>query len=312
MAQRRDATAAGEASVSMLVCAAGAATGSASAAGSHSAASIAAVGGSFGWWRACRSGRPKEAARGRPLSTTVVWAGGVGVVDVTTRLGVHEIGIPADRAMGIPGVDAVLRGARAFERQMRAAVCAGAMPKPDVVKGALPSWPSTLRSRFSDRRAYGGRHSSSGAPGFLAGLADVAAGVEPESDGNVSRLAACFEAYGSSAPFTVSSSVPVISDTAMQGGEPVRNTCSASSGFACCHLLKPLGPNLLERCDPGGDPDGLVSMGGCNDTQPTSATDVLSAPGAVQLGVVAAAHANKPVRVAARVAAFQEVRSKRF
>ena len=266
MALRCDATAAGEASVSMLVCAAGAATGSASAAGSHSAASTAAVGGSFGW---CR---PIEAARGRPLSTAVVWAAGVGVVGVTTRLGVHEIGIPADRAMGIPGVDAVLRGARAFERQMRAAVCAGAMPKPDV-KDALPSWPSTLQSRFSARRAYGGRHSSSGAPGFLAGPADVAAGVEPESDGDGSSLAACFEAYGSSAPFSASSSVPVISDTAMKGGESVRrHTCSASSGFDCCRLLKPLVLNLLERCDPRGDPDGLVSMGGCNDTQPRPAS----------------------------------------
>lgn len=236
----------------MLVCAAGAATGSASAAGLHSAASTAAVGGSFGW---CR---PKEAARGRPLSITVVWAGCVGVVGVTTRLGVHEIGIPADRAMGTPEVDAVLPGARAFERQMRAAVCAGATPKPDV-KGALPSWPSTLQSRFSARRAYGGCHSSSGAPGFLAGLADVAAGVEPESDGNVSRLAACFEAYGSSAPFTASSSQT--------------HTCSSAySGFDCCHLLKPLGLNLLERCDPGGDLDGLVSMGGCNDTQPRPAS----------------------------------------
>ena len=248
----------------MLVCAAGAATGSASAAGSHSAASTAAVGGSCG----C----PIEAARGRPLSTAVVWAAGGGVVGVTTRLGVHEIGIPADRAMGIPGVDAVLRGARAFERQMRAAICAGAMPKPDV-KGALPSWPSTLQSRFSARRAYGGRHSSSGAPGFLAGPADVAAGVEPESDGDGSSLAACFEAYGSSAPFSASSSVPVISDTAMKGGESVRrHTCSASSGFDCCRLLKPLVLNLLERCDTGGDPDGLVSMGGCNDTQPRPAS----------------------------------------
>ena len=248
----------------MLVCAAGAATGSASAAGSHSAASTAAVGGSCG----C----PIEAARGRPLSTAVVWAAGVGVVGVTARLGVHEIGIPADRAMGIPGVDAVLRGARAFERQMRAAICAGAMPKPDV-KGALPSWPSTLQSRFSARRAYGGRHSSSGAPGFLAGPADVAAGVEPESDGDGSSLAACFEAYGSSAPFSASSSVPVISDTAMKGGESVRrHTCSASSGFDCCRLLKPLVLNLLERCDTGGDPDGLVSMGGCNDTQPRPAS----------------------------------------
>ena len=250
----------------MLVCAAGAATGSASAAGSHSAASTAAVGGSCGW---CR---PIEAARGRPLSTAVVWAAGVDVVDVTTRLGVHEIGIPADRAMGIPGVDAVLRGARAFERQMRAAVCAGAMPKPDV-KDALPSWPSTPQSRFSARRAYGGRHSSSGAPGFLAGPADVAAGVEPESDGDGSSLAASFEAYGSSAPFSASSSVPVISDTAMKGGESVRrHTCSASSGFDCCRLLKPLVLNLLERCDPRGDPDGLVSMGGCNDTQPRPAS----------------------------------------
>ena len=250
----------------MLVCAAGAATGSASAAGSHSAASTAAVGGSCGW---CR---PIEAARGRPLSTAVVWAAGVDVVDVTTRLGVHEIGIPADRAMGIPGVDAVLRGARAFERQMRAAICAGAMPKPDV-KDALPSWTSTLKSRFSARRAYGGRHSSSGAPGFLAGPADVAAGVEPESDGDGSSLAACFEAYGSSAPFSASSSVPVISDTAMKGGESVRrHTCSASSGFDCCRLLKPLVLNLLERCDPRGDPDGLVSMGGCNDTQPRPAS----------------------------------------
>ena len=248
----------------MPVCAAGAAKGSASAAGSHSAASTAAVGGSCGW---CR---PIEAARGRPLSTAVVWAAGVGVVGVTTRLGVHEIGIPADRAMGIPGVDAVLRGARAFERQMRAAVCA--MPKPDV-KDALPSWPSTLQSRFSARRAYGGRHSSSGAPGFLAGPADVAAGVEPESDGDGSSLAACFEAYGSSAPFSASSSVPVISDTAMKGGESVRrHTCSASSGFDCCRLLKPLVLNLLERCDPRGDPDGLVSMGGCNDTQPRPAS----------------------------------------
>ena len=248
----------------MPVCAAGAAKGSASAAGSHSAASTAAVGGSCGW---CR---PIEAARGRPLSTAVVWAAGVGVVGVTTRLGVHEIGIPADRAMGIPGVDAVLRGARAFERQMRAAVCA--MPKPDV-KDALPSWPSTLQSRFSARRAYGGRHSSSGAPGFLAGPADVAAGVEPESDGDGSSLAASFEAYGSSAPFSASSSVPVISDTAMKGGESVRrHTCSASSGFDCCRLLKPLVLNLLERCDPRGDPDGLVSMGGCNDTQPRPAS----------------------------------------
>ena len=254
----------------MLVCAAGAATGSASAAGSHSAASTAAVGGSSGWrvvWF-----RPIEAARGRPLSTAVVWAAGVGVVGVTTRLGVHEIGIPADRAMGIPGVDAVLRGARAFERQMRAAICAGAMPKPDV-KDALPSWPSTLKSRFSARRAYGGRHSSSGAPGFLAGPADVAAGVEPESGGDGSSLAACFEAYGSSAPFSASSSVPVMSDTAMKGGESVRrHTCSASSGFGCCRLLKPLVLNLLERCDPRGDPDGLVSMGGCNDTQPRPAS----------------------------------------
>ena len=265
----------------MLVCAAGAATGSASAAGSHSAASTAAVGGSCGW---CR---PIEAARGRPLSTAAVWAAGGGVVDVTTRLGVHEIGIPADRAMGggtgeapaassrapaAVGVDAVLRGARAFERQMRAAVCAGAMPKPDV-KDALPSWTSTLKSRFSARRAYGGRHSSSGAPGFLAGPADVAAGVEPESDGDGSSLAACFEAYGSSAPFSASSSVPVISDTAMKGGESVRrHTCSASSGFDCCRLLKPLVLNLLERCDPRGDPDGLVSMGGCNDTQPRPAS----------------------------------------
>ena len=248
----------------MVVCAAGAATGSASAAGSHSAASTAAVGGSCG----C----PIEAARGRPLSTAVVWAAGVGVVGVTTRLGVHEIGIPADRAIGIPGVDAVLRGARAFERQMRAAICAGAMPKPDV-KDALPSWPSTMQSRFSARRACGGRHSSSGAPGFLAGPADVAAGVEPESDGDGSSLAACFEAYGSSAPFSVSSSVPVISDTAMKGGESVRrHTCSASSGFDCCRLLKPLVLNLLERCDPRGDPDGLVSMGGCNDTQPRPAS----------------------------------------
>ena len=170
-----------------------------------------------------------------------------------------------------PGVDAVQRGAKR-ERQMRAAICAGAMPKPDV-KDALPSWPSTLQSRFSARRAYGGRHSSSGAPGFLAGPADVAAGVEPESDGDGSSLAACFEAYGSSAPFSASSSVPVISDTAMKGGESVRrHTCSASSGFDCCRLLKPLVLNLLERCDPRGDPDGLVSMGGCNDTQPRPAS----------------------------------------
>ena len=265
----------------MLVCATGAATGSASAAGSHSAASTAAVGGSYGWrvvWF-----RPIEAARGRPLSTAVVWAAGVCVVGVTTRLGVHEIGIPAE---WVGGVDAVLRGARAFERQMRAAICAGAMPKPDV-KDALPSCPSTLQSRFSARRAYGGRHSSSGAPGFLAGPADVAAGVEPESDGDGSSLAACFEAYGSSAPFSASSSVPVISDTAMKGGESVRrHTCSASSGFDCCRLLKPLVLNLLERCDPGG-----VSMGGCNDTQPRPAS--IRAP---PMSMRAFAHVDPPSR----------------
>ena len=243
----------------MLASGAGAATGSASAAGSLSADSAAAGGGSSAWTSPrCRS---KEDARGSPLSTAAAWAGVVGVVGVTTRLGVRA----AEREMGVPGVDTALRGARAFERQMRAAVWAGAMPMPDV-KGALSSAPSSSQSsasRSSTRRAYDVGHSSSSAPGFLAGLAVVAGGVESESDGDASNLAACIEACGPSAPFMVSSAVTGVSVTAMYSSDPgLGHTCSEYSGaFVCCHLGNPL--NLLERCDTGGDPDGLANMGGC-------------------------------------------------
>ena len=149
---------------------------------------------------------------------------------------------------------------------MRATVWADAMPMQDV-KGALSSDPSSSQSsasRSSTRRAYDAGHSPSGAPGFLAGLPVVAGGVESESDGNVSNLAACIEVYGSCAPFTASSSIPGIPVTAaMYSGDPVRgDTCSVYSGaFVCCHLGNPL--NLLERCGPGGDPDGLANMCGC-------------------------------------------------
>ena len=122
-----------------------------------------------------------------------------------------------------------------------------------------PSSSQSSASRSSTRRAYDAGHSSSGAPGFLAGLAVVAGGVESESDGNASHLAACIEAHGSSAPFTASSSMPGIAVTAMYSGDPVRG--HAFGAFVCCCLGKPL--NLLERCDPVGDPDGLPNMCCC-------------------------------------------------
>ena len=122
-----------------------------------------------------------------------------------------------------------------------------------------PSSSQSSASRSSTRRAYDAGHSSSGAPGFLAGLAVVAGGVESESDGNASHLAACIEAHGSSAPFTASSSMPGISVTAMYSGDPARG--HACGAFVCCCLRKPL--NLLERCDPVGDPDGIANMCCC-------------------------------------------------